>query len=147
MNDETIIEILQRLNTDLSYDMICKVSDEQKSEYHKKLENFLKYNSMKAEDAGTPKNLNGLKGKSLEELATYLLKISGDLFVVKQNLRTTTNEIDQIFIPTQKARVLIANGIIDKRYELFLGECKNHKKSIDVTYVGKFCSLLLTVMK
>ena len=146
MNDEAIktLEIFQRLNKDLSYDMICKVSDEQKIEYHKKLENFLKYNSMKAENAGTPKNLNSLKGKSLEELATYLLKISGDLFVVKQNLRTTTNEIDQIFMPTQKARVLIANGIIDKRYELFLGECKNYKKSIDVTYVGKFCSLLLT---
>ena len=98
MNDEIIktLEILQRLKTDLSYDMICKVSDEQKREYHKKLENFLKYNSMKAEDVGTKKNLNSLKGKSLEELATYLLKISGDLFVVKQNLRTTTNEIDQI---------------------------------------------------
>ena len=66
MNDEIIktLEILQRLNTDLSYDMICKVSDEQKREYHKKLENFLKYNSMKAEDVGTKKNLNSLKGKS-----------------------------------------------------------------------------------
>ena len=146
MNDEVIktLELLQRLNADLSYDMICKTSDEQKMEYHKKLENFLKYNSMKANDAGTPKNLNGLKGKSLEELAAYLLKISGDLFEVRQNLRTTTKEIDQIFIPTQKAKMLIANGIIDKHYELFLGECKNYNKSVDVTYVGKFCSLLLT---
>lgn len=73
-----------------------------------------------------------------------MLKISGDLFEVKQNLRTTTNEIDQVFVPTQKAKVLIASGIIDKHYELFLGECKNYNKSVDVTYVGKFCSLLLT---
>lgn len=145
MNDEIIkaLEILQRVNTDLSYDMICKTSDEQKKEYHKKLETFLKYNSMDAKDVGAPKNLNVLKGKSLEELAAYLLKISGNLFVVKQNLRTTTNEIDQVFIPTQKARVLIANGILDKHYELFLGECKNYNRSVDVTYVGKFCSLLL----
>lgn len=146
MNDDVLnaLELLQKVNTDLSYDMICKTSDEQKVEYHKKLETFLKYNSMKAKDANAPRNLNGLKGKSLEELATYLLKISGDLFEVKQNLRTTTNEIDQVFIPTQKAKVLIANGIIDKHYELFLGECKNYNKSVDVTYVGKFCSLLLT---
>lgn len=146
MNDEIIsaLELLQRANSELSYDMICKVSDEQKAAYHEKFETFLKYNSMKASDANAPKNLNGLKGKSLEELATYLLKISGDLFTVEQNLRTTTNEIDQVFIPTQKAKMLIANGIIDKHYEFFLGECKNYNKSVDVTYVGKFCSLLLT---
>lgn len=146
MNDEVIkvLDLLQRVNTDLSYDMICKTSEEQKVEYHKKLENFLRYNSMKAEDVGAPKNLNSLKGKSLEELAAYLLKISGGLFEVKQNLRTTTNEIDQVFIPTKRARILIANGIIDKRYGLFLGECKNYKKPVGVTYIGKFCSLLLT---
>lgn len=146
MNDETInvLELLQKIKPNLSYDMICKLSNEQKREYHKRLEIFLKYNSMKKEDAEAPKNLNNLKGKSLEELATYLLKISGDLFVVKQNLRTNTNEIDQIFIPTQNAKVLIANNVIDKHYELFLGECKNYNKSVDVTYVGKFCSLLLT---
>lgn len=146
MNDEVIkaLEVLQRVGSELSYDMICKASNEQKNEYHKKLETFLKYNSMKAKDVGAPKNLNSLKGKSLEELAAYLLKMSGDLFVVKQNIRTTTNEIDQIFIPTQRAKTLIANGIIDKHYELFLGECKNYNKSVDVTYVGKFCSLLLT---
>ena len=146
MNDEVIkaLEVLQRVGSELSYDMICKASNEQKNEYHKKLETFLKYNFMKAKDVGAPKNLNSLKGKSLEELAAYLLKMSGDLFVVKQNIRTTTNEIDQIFIPTQRAKTLIANVIIDKHYELFLGECKNYNKSVDVTYVGKFCSLLLT---
>ena len=113
MNDEVIkaLEVLQRVGSELSYDMICKASNEQKNEYHKKLETFLKYNSMKAKDVGAPKNLNSLKGKSLEELAAYLLKMSGDLFVVKQNIRTTTNEIDQIFIPTQRAKTLIANGI------------------------------------
>ena len=124
--------------------MICKASDEQKALYHEKLEEFIKYNEMKASDVGVPKNLNTLKGKSLEELASYLLEISGDLFEVKQNLRTTTNEIDQVFIPKPKAKMLIANGIINRKYELFLGECKNYNRSVDVTYVGKFCSLLLT---
>ena len=146
MNDEVIsaLELLQRVNSDFTYDMICKASDEQKALYHGKLEEFIKYNEMKASDIGAPKNLNTLKGKSLEELASYLLEISGNLFEVKQNLRTTTNEIDQVFIPKPKAKLLIANGIINKKYELFLGECKNYNRSVDVTYVGKFCSLLLT---
>lgn len=146
MNDEifSALEVLKNVNTSLSYDMICKVSDEQKAIYHKKLEEFLQYNSMKVSDVGAPSDLNRLKGKSLEALATYLLEISGDLFTVKQNLRTSTNEIDQVFVPTQKAKLLIANGIIDRHYELFLGECKNYNKAVDVTYVGKFCSLLLT---
>ena len=34
--------------------------------------------------------------------------------------------------------------MIDKRFEKFLGECKNYNKRVGVTYVGKFCSLLLT---
>lgn len=147
MNDEMMIrslEIFQRANTDFSYDMICKTDDDQKRLYHNKLEEFIKYNEMKKEDIGAPENLNMLKGKSLENLVTYLLKISGDLFHVDQNLRTTTNEIDQVFIPKTKGKMLIANGIISKKYELFLGECKNYNKSVSVTYIGKFCSLLLS---
>ena len=101
MNDDVLnaLELLQKVNTDLSYDMICKTSDEQKVEYHKKLETFLKYNSMKAKDANAPRNLNGLKGKSLEELATYLLKISGDLFEVKK----------QIYEPFYKIPMMVKN--------------------------------------
>lgn len=145
MNNEiNTLELLQKLNDDFTYDVICKISDEQKLEYRKKLDSFLKYNGMKDSDTGAPQNLKALKGRSLEELATYLLEISGDLFEVKQNLRTSTNEIDQVFIPKPKAKVLIANGIISKKYELFIGECKNYNSTVDVTYVGKFCSLLLT---
>ena len=144
MDEMTILKVLESLNSELSYEMICKISDEQKAIYHEKLDLFLKYNSMKISDAGTPRNVNILKGRSLEDLASYLLKISGGLFIVKQNLRTSTNEIDQVFIPTTKAKILIANGIISKHYDLFLGECKNYNKAVDVTYIGKFCSLLLT---
>jgi hypothetical protein len=140
----SVLELLNNANIDLSYDVICKMSEDQRALYHEKLEVFLKYNSLKSTDVSVATNLNRLKGKSLEDLAAYLLKISGDLFVVDQNLRTSTNEIDQVFKPTQKAKVLIASGIINKHYELFLGECKNYNKSVDVTFVGKFCSLLLT---
>lgn len=43
-----------------------------------------------------------------------------------------------------KGKTLVCNNIIDDRYECFLGECKNYDKKVSVTYVGKFCSLMLT---
>ena len=108
------------------------------------LESFLDYNSQEDDGSYLPNELNRLKGKSLEELVTFLLRVSGNIFEVKQNLRTSTNEIDQIFQLKPIGKFLLANGFIDKRYELFLGECKNYNKAISVTYVGKFCSLMLT---
>ena len=40
-------------------------------------------------------------------------------------------------------KVLCSNGVISPRLNRFLVECKNYDRSISVTYVGKFCSLLL----
>ena len=84
------------------------------------------------------------RGEKLEEIVTYLLQISGNLFEVIQNVRTETNEVDQVIKLTQAGKYLKENGIINNKYETFLGECKNYGKKVSVTYVGKFCSLLLT---
>jgi hypothetical protein len=73
------------------------MDEEQKQEYSRLLENFLQYNSQEDDGSYLPNELNRLKGKSLEELVTYLLQVSGNIFEVKQNLRTSTNEIDQVF--------------------------------------------------
>lgn len=102
------------------------------------------YNEMDKNSFNAPIDLKQKKGESLEALASYLVEISGSLFTVERNLRTTTNEIDQIFILNPKGKALVSAGILDKKFEKFLGECKNYNKAIDVTYVGKFCSLLLT---
>lgn len=144
MEESRVLNILDNLNSTYSYEMICKMSEEQKKEYQNRLAVFLNYNKIKEKDADAPKNLKQLKGQSLEELASYLMKISGGIFEVERNIRTSTNEIDQLFRLTPKGKVLLAHGLINKKYELFLGECKNYKKSVDVTYVGKFCSLMLT---
>jgi len=139
-----IKEWLEELNTEYSYQMICKMDEEQKREYTRLLDLFLFYNSEEDGDQYQPNELNRLKGKALEELVAYLFRVSGNIFEVKQNLRTSTNEIDQVFQLTQSGNFLMANGIIDKRYKLFLGECKNYNKAVSVTYVGKFCSLMLS---
>ena len=146
MNNDflTLKELFDNVNSKFSHDMICKMDEEQKQEYTRLLENFLHYNSQEDDGSYLPNELNRLKGKSLEELVTYLLKVSGNIFEVKQNLRTSTNEIDQVFQLKPMGKCLLANGFIDKRYELFLGECKNYNKAVSVTYVGKFCSLMLT---
>ena len=91
-----------------------------------------------------PANLHNLKGEALEELVSYLITISGGIFYVDRNLRTSTNEIDQIVSLTPKGKILLGHHLINSKLESFLGECKNYNKSVDVTYVGKFCSLLLT---
>ena len=72
------------------------------------------------------------------------MSISGGIFCVDTNLRTSTNEIDQVISLTPKGKILLGNHIIDKRLKTFIGECKNYQKAVSVTYVGKFCSLLLT---
>lgn len=91
-----------------------------------------------------PKNLHNLKGEALENLVSYLLTISGNIFNVDRNLRTSTNEIDQIVTLTPQGKVLLTYHLIDPKLDTFLGECKNYDKAVSVTYIGKFCSLLLT---
>lgn len=84
------------------------------------------------------------RGEKLEEIVTYLIQISGGLFKVIRNIRTETNEVDQILTLTENGKILNGMGLIDDKFKTFLGECKNYDKKVSVTYVGKFCSLLLT---
>ena len=39
---------------------------------------------------------------------------------------------------------MLTYHLIDLKLDTFLGECKNYDKAVSVTYIGKFCSLLLT---
>ena len=137
-NASKLIDYISIFNEQFSYDKICELSTEQKKHYTNLLNEFEMLNQ------STAKNLHNKKGKALEKLVNYLFKISGHLFKVQQNLRTSTNEIDDLITLTPTGRILLAQGLINKRLEIFLGECKNYNKSLSVTYVGKFCSLLLT---
>lgn len=79
------------------------------------------------------------KGKALEKVVTFLIKRSC-IFNEVDNIRTSTNEIDQT-LELNHIGIKLAD-FIDLPGDLFLSECKNYNKKVDVTWVGKFYSLL-----
>jgi len=138
--DKTLT-VLRELASGLSYSQICKLNPEQHQEYSRLLKNFKTINGASHTRSN---DLHVRKGRALEELVRYLLQMSGNLFEINPNLHTTTNEIDVFVTLSTLGKILCANGVINSRLDRFLAECKNYDKTISVTYVGKFCSLLLT---
>lgn len=138
------LNILAAAGQSRSSQQICKLSQSQKNEYKRLLDEFDRLNKITKNSSDAPNNLHNLKGIALEKLVKYLLEISGGIFKVDCNLRTSTNEIDDLITLTSKGKILLAYNLINKRFDNFLGECKNYDKSVSVTYIGKFCSLLLT---
>lgn len=132
-----LLDMLNVANDELSYTQICKLDDDQLKKYEQMLKELKKINE---DRVATKKE----RGEKLEDIVTYLLHISGDLFNVVRNIRTETNEVDQVIKLTPKGKVLKKIGVINDNYKTFLGECKNYEKKVSVTYVGKFYSLLLT---
>ena len=85
----------------------------------------------------------GEKGKKLEELSTILFqKSAGSLLDVYRNCRTSTNEIDLLIRWTERARLSGIQAAFPYFGDSFLCECKNYDGPVNVTYVGKFSSLM-----
>lgn len=83
------------------------------------------------------------KGKLLEDLTGLLFQEgSGKLFNARRNCRTSTNEIDLLLEWTDEARALGLHMAYPCFGDSFICECKNYDGKVDVTYTGKFCSLL-----
>ena len=83
------------------------------------------------------------KGNRLENLVYFIID-NTPIFEGYQNIRTSTNEVDIIIRLSDIGRMMLANNLIDLKSNEIIIECKNYdKKKIDVTWVGKFCSLLL----
>jgi len=135
-NELSLLELLKMSPEQLRYEDICRLTDEQKNKYGELLDHFQCVNSSAASTQE--------KGDALEQLVSFLLNVSGGIFKVSKNVKTETNEIDEIIELNQKGRVLSSLGLLPNRLVEFLGECKNYGKAISVTYVGKFYSLLLT---
>lgn len=119
-----LFEILKEDSYDLS---IYKLSDDKYEEY-KKL--FIQLN--------TPYKSAAEKGRAFEEIVSFLLENIG-VYNISKNKRTSTNEID-IFL----RRKITFDFASDRFPRHILCECKNYSKSISVTYIGKFYSLLHT---
>jgi len=89
-----VLNLLSELNEELSYDKICETSQEQKKEYHNKLNTFIMYNEMDEDDFNAPIYLKQKKGESLEALASCLVEISGNLFIVERNFTSISSELE-----------------------------------------------------
>jgi hypothetical protein len=132
---DKMINMFKSCDEEYSYKKICEYTTEQKIKYSELLSELKKTNSSKCSTQE--------KGKALEDIATFVL-YTGGMFDVYQNIRTSTNELDQLVKANCKGKILCASGIIDNRFKNFIGECKNYKDKVSVTYVGKVCSLLST---
>ncbi len=136
MNDvDNALNMFNEIAEELKFEKICKFSQEEENEYNLLLKELIKTNSSSC----TTKE----KGEALEKIAAFVLK-TGNIFDIYNNIRTTTNELDQLVRTNVKGKLLCANGLIDKRLTDFIGECKNYNSTVSVTYVGKVCSLLAT---
>ena len=132
---DNLMNMFKIVGNEYSYKKICEFNDEEIKEYNKLLKEFKNTNSSNS--------TTNEKGRALENLATYTIKTT-HVFDVYKNIRTTTNELDQLVKITDNNRLLIGLKIIDERLANFIGECKNYQDKIPVTYVGKICSLLTT---
>lgn len=134
-NIDQLMNLLKTVGSETAYKKICEFSDEEKQKYNELLDRFKYTNSSNC--------TNQEKGTALEELATFTIE-SSHIFEIYKNIRTSTNELDQLVKISDSQRILTSLKIVDERLFNFIGECKNYQTRVPVTYVGKVCSLLNT---
>ncbi len=142
-NLKEAFRIISQIDTKIPYDYFCQIDEEKRRRYQELLNKFKELHEKTKKDTQIS-NLHNQKGAALEKLVECLFQISGNIFRIERNVLTNTNEIDDIITLNSLGKTLLSNSIINKRLENFIGECKNYNKKVSVTYVGKFCSLLLT---
>lgn len=83
------------------------------------------------------------KGKLLEDLTFVLFKNSYPALIeIRRNCRTSSNEIDLQINWSDNAKRIGLTTDFEGLGPSFLVECKNYERPLEVTYVGKFYSLL-----
>ncbi len=130
-------------NKKRAFQFLTKMTSDDLEDYKRLLSNFEELNKKTKTQKAAQENGSSSydKGKSLEELVTFLLEKTG-LFEVHTNIRTHTNEIDQLLELSFQGQHFLEHLPFKDPY--YLSECKNYNKKIDVTWVGKFYSLLNT---
>lgn len=140
MEDETFLSVLESLdNPDLwrRYNNADRISPDKMPTYCKMLEELISDH----ENRGTQEVDRRRRGKLLEMLVNFMVNNSGNMYKVFSNFHTSTNEIDQIVVLSEKGVACQKLGGYDFKGSHFLGECKNYDTAVGVTYVGKFCHL------
>jgi len=87
------------------------------------------------------------KGNKLEELISFIINKSY-FFEVHSNIHTGTNEIDEVIVLSKQGKQAmssygISRDLLEINTDVILGECKNYQSRLNVTYVGKFYSLMV----
>ena len=116
-------------------------SDEDRREYALLLEELKRPFDKKNESTKS-------KGDRLENLVSFIIKKSY-FFDLYRNVHTGTNEIDEIITLSCAGKQALAMYDISRELleidsDISIGECKNYNSTLDVTYVGKFYSLLVS---
>lgn len=83
------------------------------------------------------------KGNYLEEFLTFIIKHIG-VFDFNINVRSSTNEIDLRAEAKGSYIPILSNYYKIYNSEVIYFECKNYSNKIDVSWIGKFFSLLNT---
>ena len=110
---------------------LSDLDQQQFMELYDQIDNNIEYNNTKS------------KGTLLENLTMLVFeKGCRNLFYCRNNCRTSTNEMDVLIEWNTSAR----EGGYNQSYpcfgDSFICECKNYNEKVNVTYVGKFFSLL-----
>lgn len=130
---EYFLQILQ--DKEKVFKEITRLTDEEKETYKKLLSNLKEVNKNRK------KYSNKVIGKALEDIVSFILKKSS-VFEVKENIHTSTNEVDQLVLLNSTGKKFRNDGYLDVRGDYFLSECKNYEDKIGVTWPGKFYALL-----
>lgn len=113
---------------------ITRLDEKDQHQYNQLLQNLISLHEGSKKASNTTE-----QGKALENLVKFLLEKSS-VFHVEENIRNTTNEIDELLVLNHIGKKL--KEFITLPGDLYLSECKNYNKKIDVTWVGKFYTLL-----
>ncbi|QEZ68951.1 acetylglutamate semialdehyde dehydrogenase [Paraclostridium bifermentans] len=85
-------------------------------------------------------------GKALEDIVDFIFNKSF-IYKVHSNKRSSTHEIDQFIVLSDRGiqtmhSLGISRELLPTTQHYFLGECKNYKKPVGATWVGKFNTLM-----
>lgn len=85
------------------------------------------------------------KGKLFEKYINIILEFNSNVISIRPNVKTSTNEIDFHLSLTKLGKLKRYQRLIPSYIpDFFIFECKNYNKALDVTYVNKFHSILVT---
>lgn len=144
MNDklQTFLELMNSLDNDelvLALETELKFTKKELEKISVIIEEIEEYEEIITKDKSIYKSTD--KGSLLEALAAELFREKH--FYIKENLRSTSNELDLVLVLKNKSITLMRlDKILNINSNNFIIECKNYNKNVDVTWTSKFAFLV-----